>query len=227
VVDLYQLIVSSWHQGRDRAQRIFGPKGTRALAEATMEAWRAERELRIAFEARPSTAAFELDIVEVEEGLIFDEGGVRISAFTVDHGPVKPAFGFLFESRDGRVAFSGDTTLCANLERWAEGVDLLVHEVFMHGEMVARRGMRTEEGLRNVASYHTLSSEVGKVASRVRAGLLVLNHLVPVEFDRRALLAEVAADFRAPLVIGEDLLAIDVGRRALAFADLHLAFDRS
>ena len=32
VIDQYQLIVSSWHQGRDRPQRIFGPAGTRAFA---------------------------------------------------------------------------------------------------------------------------------------------------------------------------------------------------
>ncbi len=34
VVDLYQLIISSWHQGRDRPQRIFGPAGTRDFAWA-------------------------------------------------------------------------------------------------------------------------------------------------------------------------------------------------
>ena len=57
LVDLYQLVISSWHQGRERPQRIFGPAGTRAFAEATMEVWRSERELRIAWERRPSTAA--------------------------------------------------------------------------------------------------------------------------------------------------------------------------
>ncbi|HXV30249.1 MAG TPA: MBL fold metallo-hydrolase, partial [Sinorhizobium sp.] len=64
VVDLYQLIVSSWHQGREGPQRIFGPAGTRAFAEATMALWRSEREQRIAWECRPSTAALELDIME-------------------------------------------------------------------------------------------------------------------------------------------------------------------
>ena len=78
-------------------------------------------------------------------------------------------------------------------------------------------------GLENVAAYHTLSSEVGKVAQRAGARLLVLNHFVPVEFDRDALLREVTADFAGPVVIGEDLLTIDVPRRAVAFAGLRLA----
>jgi ribonuclease Z len=222
VVDLYQLIVSSWHQGRDRRQRIFGPAGTRAFADGLMEVWRSEREARIQYEARPSAAAFDLEVVEFEEGTVLDEAGVRISAFTVDHGPFRPAFGFLFETADCRVAFSGDTTVCDNLVRWAQGVDLLVHECFIHREMVAQHVMRSEEGLRNIAAYHTLSSEVGKVASRAGARMLALHHFVPLAFDRDALLDEVRADYAGPTIIGEDLLSIDPVRRAVAFENLRL-----
>jgi len=222
VVDLYQLIVSSWHQGRQRPQRIFGPTGTRGFAEGLMEVWRKERELRISWERRPSTTGLELEIVEFEEGVILEENGVRVRAFLVDHGPVKPAYGFLFESADGRVAFSGDTTVCERLIDAARGVDLLVHECFIHAAMAARQGVPSAQGLSNVASYHTLSSDVGKVASRAGAGVLLLNHFVPVEFDRDALLAEVAADFRGPLVIGEDLLSVDVPRRAIGYGGLRL-----
>ena len=148
VVDLYQLIVSSWHQGRDRPQRIFGPAGTRAFAEATMAVWQSEREQRIAWERRPSTAALELDVVEFAEGVIWDADGVRIFAFEVDHRPFAPAFGFLFETADCRIAFSGDTRVCDNLVDWAKDADLLVHECFIHQEMVARRGGRSRPGPR-------------------------------------------------------------------------------
>ncbi|MGH6903831.1 MAG: MBL fold metallo-hydrolase, partial [Geminicoccaceae bacterium] len=101
------------------------------------------------------------------------------------------------------------------------------HECFIHPEMVARRGGRSDAGLENVAAYHTLSSEVGKVAMRAGARLLVLNHLVPVELDRAALLREVAADFAGPVVIGEDLLTIDVPRRTIGFDTLRLALGSS
>jgi ribonuclease Z len=223
LVDLYQLIVSSWHQGRERPQRIFGPVGTKAFAEATMALWQSERELRIAWECRPSTAALDLDVVEFEEGTIWQADGLRISAFAVDHQPVAPAFGFLFEAAGCRVAFSGDTTVCDNLVRWAAGVDLLVHECFIHREMLARRGMRSDQGLENVAAYHTRSSEVGEVARRAGARMLLLNHFVPVEFDREALLAEVRADFAGPIILGEDLLTIDVPQRSLIYQDLNLS----
>jgi ribonuclease Z len=223
VVDLYQLIVSSWHQGRVGSQRILGPAGTRAFAEATMEVWRAEREGRIAWERRASTAALEIDITEFEEGLIWDADGVRIFAFEVDHRPFAPAFGFLFEAEGCRAALSGDTRVCDNLVAWARDADLLVHECFIHKEMLARRGGCADSGLDNVAAYHTLSSEVGKVARRAGARLLVLTHFVPVEFNRDVLLREVTADFAGPVVIGEDLLTIDVARRAVTFEGLRLA----
>ena len=223
VIDLYQLIISSWHQGRDRPQRIFGPPGTRAFAQATMELWRREREQRIAWERRPSVAALELETIEFSEGWIWQENGVRIAAFEVDHRPVEPAFGFLFEADGCRAAFSGDTTVCDNLIARAGDVDLLVHECFIHREMVARRGGQIDQGLENVAAYHTLSSEVGKVASRAGARALLLTHFVPVAFDRDALLAEVTADFAGPVLIGEDLLSVDVPSRTVSFEGLRLA----
>jgi ribonuclease Z len=110
--------------------------------------------------------------------------------------------------------------VCDRLVSAARDVDLLVHECFIHHEMTER--MRSANGLANVASYHTLSSEVGKVASRTGAAMLLLNHLVPVEFDRDALLREVAADFSGPVVVGEDLLSIDVPRRAIGYGGLRL-----
>jgi ribonuclease Z len=106
--------------------------------------------------------------------------------------------------------------------RAAAGVDLLVHECFLHDAMLARRGGKADRGLANVAAYHTLSSEVDKVASRAGAHMLLLNHFVPVDFDREALLREVRADYEGPIVIGEDLLTVDVPRRTVIYRDLHL-----
>jgi ribonuclease Z len=89
--------------------------------------------------------------------------------------------------------------------------------------MVARRGGRVDQGLENVAAYHTLSSEVGKVAARAGARALLLTHFVPVAFDRDPLLAEVTTDFAGPVVVGEDLLTVDAARRTVCFGGLRLA----
>ncbi|HET6519517.1 MAG TPA: MBL fold metallo-hydrolase [Geminicoccaceae bacterium] len=219
VVDLYQLIVSSWHQGRGRPQRIFGPAGTRRFVEATMALWREELALRIGHERRPSTTGLRLEIVEFGAGVAFDEDRVRVEAVEVDHRPVRPAFGFVFRAGGRTLAFSGDTRRCPALVRAARGADALVHECFVHREMegAVAAGRMTAEGLRNVAGYHTLSSEVGKVAAEAGVGCLVLNHFVPVRFDREALLAEVRRDYAGPVVIGEDLMSLDLATGALAY----------
>ena len=48
ITDLFQLIISSWHQGRDRPQRIFGPPGARDCCAGLIALWRAELDQRIA-----------------------------------------------------------------------------------------------------------------------------------------------------------------------------------
>ena len=60
VVDLYQLIISSWHSYRTRPWNIYGPKGTRKFVHAIMNAWKEERNLRIRYEERSSIKAFDI-----------------------------------------------------------------------------------------------------------------------------------------------------------------------
>lgn len=223
VVDFYQLVISSWHQGRDRPQRIFGPPGTRRFVEGTMALWEPERSQRIAHELRPSTAAFEMDIVEIAPGTIWDDGTMRIQAVAANHHPVRGAFGFVFEAGGRKLAFSGDTAYCPALIEAARGADALVHECFIHREMKPSTS-RSPEGMRNVAAYHTLSGVVGRVAREAEVRLLVLNHFVPTRFDRAALIAEVRETWRGPLVIGEDLMAYDCATRSLAHRDARLSF---
>jgi len=223
LVDLYQLIVSAWHQNRDRPQRIFGPRGLRAFVEATMETWRTERELRIAHERRTSTAAFDIEVTEIDDGWSMTLDGLTVRAVEVDHAPVKPAFGFVFEADGRRAVLSGDTRHCAALIAAAKGADLLVHEVYVHRDMQDIAGLRTQAGMDAVAAYHTLSDEVGKIAAEAGVGALMLTHFVPPRTDRDALLAEVRADFPGPVLIGEDLMSVDLADRTVRWGNARIS----
>ena len=229
IVDLFQLIVSSWHQGRDRPQRFFGPRGTKAYVEGLMTLWRPELEQRIAHELRPSTAALEVEVTEIAGGETLEIGGLSVRVVEVEHQPVAQAFGFVFApaGQEGpRIVLSGDTRRCAALIAAARGAELLVHEVMVHREMPVIEGLRTAEGVANVASYHTLSHEVGKVAAEAGVGCLALTHFAPPGCDRQALLEEVAADFAGPLILGEDLMTIDAANRQVTFGAAHLNLGR-
>jgi ribonuclease Z len=208
--------------------RVVGPRGTQAYVEGLMTLWRSELDQRIAHEKRPSAAALEVEVAEIADGWTVEVGDLGIDAFEVDHKPVAQAFGFAFAADTAggrkRAVISGDTRPCESLERAAAGCDLLVHEVFVHREMPVVPGVRTAETVENVAGYHTLSSEVGKLAARCGAKALALTHFVPPAADRDALLAEVAADYPGPIAIGEDLMRFDLATGAVSFGAARLTW---
>lgn len=223
IVDLFQLIISSWHQGREQGWRIFGPSGTRRYVDGLMRLWQPELEQRIAHERRPSTAALKVSVEEIGDGQRLQLGGMQVEVVEVDHAPVKQAFGFVFDGDGQRCALSGDTRRCPALIEAARDVDLLVHEVFVHRDMPVVDGVRSAETVRNVASYHTLSAEVGGIARDAGARILALTHFVPPAAERDALLREVTGDFAGPVLLGEDLMCIDLDTDTVRYGLMRLA----
>ena len=191
IVDLFQLIISSLHQGRERPQRIFGPLGTKKFVDGLMKLWAPELRQRIAHEKRASTAALDTEVTEISKSDTLNFNHIKVHVIDVNHLPVRNAFGFIFETSDARVAISGDTTYCPALIRAAEGVDMLIHELLIHCEFPIIEGMRSAETVTAMQAYHTVSDQVGKVASETGAGKLVLTHFVPPKFDEKSLLDEV------------------------------------
>jgi ribonuclease Z len=59
---------------------------------------------------------------------VLERNGLRIIAFTVDHAPVVPAYGYRFDYRGRSVVISSDIAKSANLIRIATGADLLIHQ---------------------------------------------------------------------------------------------------
>ena len=96
VVDLYQLIISSWHSYRAKPWKVFGPKGTKKFVKNMLELWKEERLQRISYEQRSSVQAFNIKVTEFEEYGKIKIRDLIIEYFTVDHKPVKYAYGFNF-----------------------------------------------------------------------------------------------------------------------------------
>ncbi len=226
VVDFHQLLVSSWHQGRDKAWKVFGPPGTLGFVERSAALWKEEIDFRVAHEKRPNEAGLDVQVTEYADGQSVRGGGVTVTAVKVNHDPFPEVYGFVVEQDSLRLVLSSDTVVWPPLIAAARGADLLLHEVFIRREMRPDPDHRPAETIAAVASYHTLSTEVGRVAAEADVGMLVLNHFVPTRFDHEALLAEVRAHWQGPLVLGEDLMTFDIAARTLAHAGATIAFGR-
>ena len=210
VIDLYQLIISSWHSYRDRPWLIYGPKGTKKFVQSIMKAWKNERNLRIKYEKRSSIQAFNIKICEFKNYGNIKINDLVVEYFEVDHKPVKYAYGFNFHHNRKKITISGDTKPCNNLMKYAQKTNILVHEVFVEGELKPIKKFRSKQTLHNVKAYHTSSSEVGKVAKISKCEKLVLTHFVPTQFDEQKLTNLVKKDFGKKPIIGRDLLNIKI-----------------
>jgi ribonuclease BN (tRNA processing enzyme) len=225
LVDFYQLVVSSWHQGRRKPWRVLAPGPALANMRAQYEAFARERALRIAFEKRPDATGLEVVFEELREGPVPGMGRLGIEAFLVDHRPVEPAFGLVLSHEDTRIVFTGDTRLTPSLERAAQGCDLLVSEIFVTSAMPIVAGVRSAETVASVESYHMTPTVVAGLATRAGAKALALTHIVPPAADTAALAREIRqAGYAGPLIVGEDLMRLEWPQRLLRWNGATLGF---
>jgi len=113
--------------------------------------------------------------------VVVDDDGVRVTTVAVTHGRAHPALAYRFDTADGSVVFSGDTTVNDDLIALAHGADVLVHQV-ADLAYLERHGI-TGAGIERMAALHTDVTEVGGVADRARVGELILNHYLPADAD--------------------------------------------
>lgn len=82
------------------------------------------------------TMTFKIDIKRVEDGSTFKIGGFAFTAHSMLHrgstlaalGDPIPALGYSIEYNGQRIAFTGDTDYCENLEELVRGADLAIIE---------------------------------------------------------------------------------------------------
>lgn len=110
---------------------------------------------------------------------VFDDGGVTVTAVPVTHGRAHPALAYRFDTPDGAIVFSGDTTVNDDLVALARHADILVHQV-ADLEYLAQHGL-TGPALQRMCSLQTDVTEVGGVAQRAQVRELILNHYLPGE----------------------------------------------
>jgi ribonuclease BN (tRNA processing enzyme) len=136
---------------------------------------------------------------------VFDDGVVRVTAVPVTHGHAHPALAYRFDTPDGAIVFSGDTTVNDDLVALASNADILVHQVADLGYL-EQQGL-TGPDLQRMCALHTDVTEVGGVAERARVRELVLNHYLPADpsaISDAAWVERAGTGFRGKTTAGRD-----------------------
>ena len=127
---LADLILSPWVMGRDKELKLFGPKGLKNMVTNITEAYKLDIDYRLYGTQPANKQGFVSIVTEIKEGIIFKDKNVTVTAFYNNHGDLKESFGYLFETDDKKIVFSGDTAISNNLKKYSNNVDILVHEVY-------------------------------------------------------------------------------------------------
>jgi ribonuclease Z len=205
--------LESYFGQRKTPYRVIGPTGARELIENLERAYALDIKIRVADEKLPlsgiATQVTEFD----RDGIVYEQDGVRVIAFEVDHGDViKPCYGYRFEYGGHVAVFSSDTRYNQNVIKHGAGVDLLVHEVAS-----ARPELMKEAYVQRIIGHHTTPREAGRVFAQAKPKLAAYTHLVLLASERIPapsiddIVAETRETYGGPLVVGEDLMAFDIG----------------
>jgi ribonuclease Z len=213
VVGLPDLWLTGWLFGRKTPLRVIGPQGTAAMVEGLRRAYEFDVKTRRDVDERLPGAGAELVAEETSGGLVLDADGSKVTAFAVDHGVVKPALGYRVDAGGRSAVFSGDTRPSEALVAAAKGVDLLVHEVVSPD--VERRVAKVlgKERIERIIAHHTTPEQAGEIFAKTKPRLAVYSHIVPSPARAEDLIPPTRKTYDGALVVGEDLLEIDVGEK--------------
>ena len=193
IMDLPNMISRSWVMGRKHDLHVYGPNGVTNLVFAANNFLNVENQYRVDHHgpeimdiSKATAIPHEFNLEENETKVVFQQDGIKITAFDVDHDPIKPSVGYVIEYNGKKVVLSGDTKQNALLEKMAQNADLLIHEIILnsfqqmlHEELVNQGMDRNASIIQDLQNYHTSPVEVVALANRANVKKLVLNHLAP------------------------------------------------
>lgn len=227
--DFGYLVISTWNCGRKHPLKVFGPKGTKFMAESSVNGthkadvdfvrgYIAALPPHITNKPSPDPAVEALDI---DVGFTLETDAWKVIAGRVDHHQRvgMPSVGYRVESEHGVVAITGDTAPSEGMIELARGADVLIHEAAFLQEIIDARQMWS----------HSSAAGAGRVAQAAGVKKLVLTHLGPYTSTDAAIemasmyygprrgpeiwdqiVAEARAEFDGQVILGSDALYIDI-----------------
>lgn len=228
--DLGEFRMQTMVAGRRQMLPVHGPRGVNNLVAGFNLAYEEDARLRLAHHGAGVIDLASSPLVAKEFGksflgnldaeeVILQDGDLTVTAFEVDHDPIRPAVGYRFDWKGRSVVISGDTAASSNFTANARGADVLVTEslasnliAMAQQQMKAAGNERVAKIMADIPDYHISPLDAAKTANEAGVKLLVYTHHIPSQqVNLPPYFAGVAAVRPADRwVIGWDGLRIDL-----------------
>ena len=209
VVDIPDLMLSPWAHRSPRLLplEVWGPDGTLNMMDALQKAYAFDIHIRRDVDEKFSGEGIKVDAHDIKQGVVYNKNGVKVTAFEVDHGPVRPAFGYRVDFDGHAVALSGDTRPSDNLVQFSKGVDVLIHETLDPDRFKYSKFQQTTAQQKAIIEHHSTPEQAGEIFSRVKPKLAVFSHAE----GSPAIIEKTRKTYDGALELGEDLMVIEIG----------------
>lgn len=187
---------------------IYGPAGTKAMTDGMLQMF--GKDYRDRSNDLFKQSYLQMKVSEFQqEGIVYDDGKVRITAYPVEHADGNPAYGYCVEYQGRKVLISGDTTYHDNTIKYGENSDLIVHNVI---------GVAPEltENYMPVIRKLTTPEQAADIFNRTSPRMAVFSHICKKKMsgktgDEEILRRVRKAGYSGPLEMGYDRMRIDIG----------------
>lgn len=220
---LGELLMQRWVNGAHTSPTpVIGPQGVEQVVEGFNRAYTQDFSYRVGHHgdaltppsgaggaARPFVAP-----APGESLVVYEQGGLKVTAISVEHPPIVPAVAYRFDYQGRSAVISGDTKKSVPLTQLAQGADLLVHEALSTELVQVLTAGADEAGAGNIAQltrdildYHTSPVEAAEVAEAAGAKHLLYYHLVPslpVKRLEPIFLRGVSDAYQGGVTVGQD-----------------------
>jgi ribonuclease Z len=207
IVGILDLWLTGWLvSNRVIPLKVFGPTGTSQMLNDLRKAFAFDIKMRVEDDKRLEEGSKFL-VEEIQQGVIYEKNGVKVTAFEVDHRPIVPAFGYRIEYKGHSVVLSGDTRYSENVIKFAKGADLLIHEV-----AIAPDSLSKSDPQYHILMHHTTPEQAAKVFNEAQPKLAVYSHIVKIQGrTEQEIMMKTKANYSGEIQMGEDLMSISIG----------------
>jgi ribonuclease Z len=224
IADLGEMELQRWMGGSNITPvGVIGPTGVEQVVAGFDAAYQLDEGYRVAHHgaatAPPSGAGgvarpFELSPASNASVAVYEQDGVKVTAFKVNHFPVVPAVGYRFDYKGRSLVVSGDTVYSESLIEHAKGADVLFHEA-LNAQMVqlmneyagATGSPSLGKVTHDIPSYHSTPEDAAKVAAGAGVWQLVYYHIIPPlpsPILNNLFMGDAKNYFKGPITMGKD-----------------------